>query len=69
MGIGELRGQGREVPDELLSFIAPGHRENINFFGLINVDIEAELAKLDGGWRPLRPTKVHESGTTFMINP
>ena len=26
MGIGELRGQGREVPDELLSFIAPGHR-------------------------------------------
>lgn len=23
MGIGELRGQGREVPDELLSFIAP----------------------------------------------
>jgi hypothetical protein len=40
----ELRGQGREVPDELLSFIAPGHRENINFFGFINVDIEAELA-------------------------
>ena len=33
MGIGELRGQGRDVPDELLSFIAPGHRENINFFG------------------------------------
>ncbi|MGH3180661.1 MAG: transposase, partial [Streptosporangiaceae bacterium] len=54
MGIGELRGQGREVPDELLSFIAPGHRENINFFGFINVDIEAELAKLIEGWRPLR---------------
>ena len=33
MGIGELRGPGRDVPDELLSFIAPGHRENINFFG------------------------------------
>ncbi|MEV4247710.1 Tn3 family transposase [Streptosporangium canum] len=49
MGIGELRGQGREVPDELLSFIAPGHRENINFFGFINVDIEAEPAKLGGG--------------------
>ncbi|MEU4546855.1 hypothetical protein [Nonomuraea dietziae] len=42
MAIKELRAQGREVPDELLSFIAPGHRENINFFGFIEVDIEAE---------------------------
>jgi hypothetical protein len=66
MGIGELRGQGRDVPDELLSFIAPGHRENINFFGFINVDIEAELAKLIEGWRPLRPTTVTESGTSFI---
>ncbi|GAA3466526.1 hypothetical protein GCM10018965_010780 [Nonomuraea roseola] len=49
MGIAELREQGREVPDELLSFIAPGHRENINFFGFIEVDIEGEVAKLDEG--------------------
>jgi len=69
MGIGELRGQGRDVPDELLSFIAPGHRENINFFGFISVDIEAELAKLIEGWRPLRPATVTESGTSFMLNP
>jgi TnpA family transposase len=69
MAIRELRVQGREVPDELLSFIAPGHRENINFFGFIEVDIEAELAKLDDGWRPLRPTLVNESGITFLINP
>ncbi|WP_406314982.1 transposase [Streptosporangium sp. NBC_01639] len=69
MAIGELRGQGREVPDELLSFIAPGHRENINFFGFITVDVEAELAKLIGGWRPLRPTTVHESGISFMLHP
>jgi TnpA family transposase len=69
MGIGELRGQGCDVPDELLSFIAPGHRENINFFGFINVDIEAELAKLIEGWRPLRPATVTESGTSFMLNP
>jgi Tn3 transposase DDE domain len=60
-GIGELRGQGREVPDELLSFIAPGHRENINSFGFISVDIEAELAKLVEGWRPLRPAALTES--------
>lgn len=69
MAIGELRGQGREVPDELLSFIAPGRRENINFFGFITVDVEAELAKLIGGWRPLRPTTVHESGISFMLHP
>lgn len=58
MGIGQLRSQGREVPDELLSYIAPGHRENINFFGFISVDIEAELAKLIEGWRPLRSVAV-----------
>ncbi|MGK5553794.1 Tn3 family transposase [Actinomadura kijaniata] len=69
MAIGELRAQGRDVPDELLSFIAPGHRENINFFGFINVDVEAELAKLVEGWRPLRPTTVTEAGTTFMLHP
>ncbi len=69
MGIKELRTQGREVSDELLSFIAPGHRENINFFGFIEVDIEGELAKLDDGWRPLRPTLVTEAGTTFLLNP
>lgn len=32
-------------------------------------DIEAELAKLDDGWRLLPPTLVNESGTTFLINP
>ena len=69
MGIGELRGQGRDVPDELLSFIAPGHRENINFFGFINVDIEAELAKLIEGRPPLRPTTVTESGTLLHAQP
>jgi hypothetical protein len=68
--IAELRAQGREVPDQLLSHIAPGHSENINFFGMINVDVEAELAKLDGGgWRPPRPTAVNVSGTTFMLGP
>lgn len=51
----ELRAQGRQVPDELLAHISPGHSDNINFFGVINVDVEAELAKPGGtGWRPLR---------------
>jgi TnpA family transposase len=68
IAIGELRDQGRDVPDELLSFIAPGHRENINFFGFIEVDIEGELSKLDDGWRPLRPTLVTEAGTSFLLN-
>ncbi|MCO5973095.1 transposase [Actinoallomurus soli] len=67
--IGTLRDQGRDIGDELLSFIAPGRRENINSFGFISVDIEDELAKLVEGWRPLRPTTVNEAGTTFMLAP
>ncbi|WP_245642155.1 transposase [Nonomuraea candida] len=61
----ELRSQGREVSDEILSHISPGHSDNINFFGVINVDVEAELAKLDtSGWRPLRPAQLRELGLT-----
>jgi hypothetical protein len=44
------------VPDEILAHISPAHSENINYFGIITVDVEAELAKLNpAGWRPLRP--------------
>jgi hypothetical protein len=58
-----LRAAGREVPDEILAHISPGHSENINFFGAITVDIEAELAKLDtGGWRPLRAAELGDLG-------
>ena len=48
----------------------PGHSENINFFGVINVDIEAELAKLSAGWRPLRPAQLRELGavTGTLVN-
>ena len=56
LAVWQLRGQGRHVPDEILAHISPAHSENINFFGVITVDVEAELAKLDpAGWRPLRP--------------
>lgn len=56
----ELRSQGREISDEVLSRISPGHSDDINFFG-VNVDVEAELTKLDtGGWRPLRPAQLRE---------
>jgi TnpA family transposase len=59
----ELRSQGRSAPDEVLSHISPGHSDNINFFGVINVDVEAELAKLDGGgWRPLRAAQLRDPG-------
>jgi hypothetical protein len=40
---------GREVPDELLAHISPACSENVNFFGVITVDVDAELAKLHGG--------------------
>ena len=53
-----MSAEGRSVPDEILAHISPGHSDNINFFGVINVDIEAELAKLTGGWRPLRPAQL-----------
>jgi hypothetical protein len=56
LAVQELRAMGRAVPDEILAHISPAHSENINFFGVITVDVEAELAKLDqAGWRPLRP--------------
>jgi hypothetical protein len=56
LAVAQLRSQGRDVPDEVLAHISPAHSENINFFGVISVDIEAELAKLDStGRRPLRP--------------
>ncbi len=59
----ELRSQGRSVPDEVLAHISPGHSDNVNFFGVINVDVEAELAKLDGGgWRPLRAAQLQDLG-------
>ena len=62
LAVRQLRGEGRGVPDELLAHISPGHSGNINFFGVINVDVEAELAKLSGGWRPLRPAQLRDLG-------
>jgi hypothetical protein len=57
LAVTQLRAAGRDVPDELPAHISPARSENVNFFGVITVDVEAELAKLDGGgWRPLRPT-------------
>ncbi|WP_214327494.1 Tn3 family transposase [Nonomuraea sediminis] len=59
LAVKNLRAGGRDVPDELLAYISPAHSENVNFFGVITVDVEAELAELDGGgWRPLRPAAV-----------
>lgn len=46
---------GRDIPDELLAHLSLAHSENVNFFGTITVDIQAELAKLDeNGLRGLR---------------
>lgn len=55
LAIARLRSQGRDIPDDLLTHISPAHSQNVNYFGIITVDIEAELAKLDtNGHRPLR---------------
>ena len=56
LAVARLRAQGRNIPDAVLTHISPAHSENINFFGVITVDVDAELAKLDDqGLRPLRP--------------
>lgn len=50
-----MRSQGREIPDDLLTHISPAHSQNVNYFGIITVDVDAELAKLDANsHRPLR---------------
>ncbi len=55
LAVTQLRDQGRDIPDQILAHISPAHSENINFFGIITVDIESELAKLDSNdRRPLR---------------
>lgn len=55
MAVQRLRAAGRNIPDTVLAHISPAHSENVNFFGTITVDVEAELAKLDEhGLRPLR---------------
>jgi TnpA family transposase len=56
LAVEQLRAEGRRVDDALLAHISPAHSENVNFFGVIHVDVDAELAKLDrNGRRPLRP--------------
>lgn len=55
LAVEQMRRHGRRVDDEVLAHISPAHNENINFFGAIEVDIDAELAALGPtGYRPLR---------------
>ncbi|WP_219508866.1 MULTISPECIES: transposase [Nonomuraea] len=54
----QLRATGRDVP-KLLAHISPAHSENVNFFGVITVDVEAEPAELDGG--RCRPQAMQET--------
>jgi hypothetical protein len=55
LAVAALRAEGRTVDDEVLAHISPVDPENVNYVGVIDVDVEGELAKLDGdGFRPLR---------------
>lgn len=55
LAVQQLRRGGRSIGEEVLAHISPAHSENINFFGAIEVDIDAELAQLGPtGYRPLR---------------
>lgn len=46
LAVEQLRRAGRRIDDEVLVRISPAHSKNINFFGAIEVDIDAELAQL-----------------------
>jgi hypothetical protein len=50
-----LRNRGAFVDDELLAHIWPTRHANINFFGAITIDVDAEVAELGAGngHRPL----------------
>lgn len=55
LAVDSMRAAGRHVDDDVLAHISPAHSENINFFGSIDLDIDAELAALGPtGYRPLR---------------
>ncbi len=55
LAVESMRAAGWRVDDEVLAHSSPAHSENINFFGSIDVDIDAELAQLGPtGYRPLR---------------
>ncbi|WSG61217.1 Tn3 family transposase [Nocardia sp. NBC_01730] len=55
LAVEQMMREGRRVDDEVLAHVSPAHSENINFFGAIEVDIDAELAQLGPtGYRPLR---------------
>ena len=54
------------MPDELLAHISPARSENVNFFGVITGDVEAELAKLTrrmAAPSPCRPGPEHAAVT------
>ncbi|WSI97099.1 transposase [Nocardia sp. NBC_01329] len=55
LAVEQIRRAGRRIDDDVLAHNSPAHSENINFFGAIEVDIDAELAQLGPtGYRPPR---------------
>ncbi|MGF6884339.1 hypothetical protein ABIA39_005574 [Nocardia sp. GAS34] len=55
LAVERMRRQGRRIDADVPAHISPAHSENINFFGAIEVDIDAELAQLGPtGYCPLR---------------
>ncbi|GAA2150723.1 hypothetical protein GCM10010403_22580 [Glycomyces rutgersensis] len=55
LAVARLRHRGAFVDDELLAHIWPTRHANINFFGAITIDVDAEIAELNNynGHRPL----------------
>ncbi|MGW4758688.1 Tn3 family transposase [Streptomyces chartreusis] len=55
LAVDQLRGDGREVDDDVLAHISPARSQVVNYYGSITVDYGHEVAQLDEqGHRPLR---------------
>lgn len=58
LAVAVMRAEGRHADDGAPAHVSPAHSENANFFGTLDVDVEAELSALGGlGYRPLRDVR------------
>ncbi len=68
LAVHSMRAAGRRIDDAVLAHISSAHSENIDFFGSIDVDIDAELAQLGStGYRPLRVRDTPCSDTPISL--
>ncbi|WP_220039843.1 Tn3 family transposase [Nonomuraea aridisoli] len=63
LAVEAMRRSGRRIDEEVLAHISPAHRENINFFG--SIDVDGKLAQL--GPTEYRPLRVRDTITIWGV--